>query len=166
MVSTTLESPQILQQQIPPSIENTQVEEQENLQEVKKDGWFKRIVKAVWKAVKWVFVALVGVGLFITNPSFFAVGFIAGIIISDKVKMAVVRVKLVWKKQPWTVSIIVALGAFLALPITMAASALMYGANLGSRLTEYAEEKDNQETNNEVQEEERKLFQDPDAVRV
>jgi hypothetical protein len=106
----------------------------------KTDGWFMKSVKAVWNAVKWIFKVIVGVGLFITNPSFFAVGFVAGIVFSEKVREAVNRVKLVWDKQPWTVSIILGLGAFLALPITLATSALLFGGNLGSSLTEYAQD--------------------------
>lgn len=161
MLSSTVEAPNIQVDKVEIS-PKTEIKAEQK----KKIGWFMKTVKAVWAAVKWVFKALVGIGLFITNPSFFAVGFIAGIILSDKVRLAVNKVKLVWEKQPWTVTIIFGLGAFLALPITMAASALLFGSNLGASLTEYAEEKDHKEKQGKGHEEVQKLFQDPDAVRV
>lgn len=123
-----------------------------------------KTVKAVWRAVKWLFKVIVGVALFVMNPSFFAVGFVVGIVMNDKVQVAVDKIKLVWNKQPWTVAIIFGLGAFLALPITLAASALLFGANLGASLTNYAQEKQDQDSKTNI--EQRRLFADPDAIKA
>lgn len=142
MVSDVNLAPNNLGENLQSQEKNNPTAEHKEKAEKKGDGWFIRTVRAIWAAVKWVFKALVGVGLFITNSSFFTVGFIAGIVVSDKVRLALNKVKLVWDKQPWTVTVIVGIGAFLALPITMAASALLFGANLGAELTEYAEKEE------------------------
>lgn len=104
-------------------------------------GWkqgFLNVLSKIWSAVKWIFKALVGVGLFIANPFPFVIGFALGVIRPNETRDAIDKVKAVWDTQPWTVVVIFGAAAFLALPITMAASSLAYGSALGCHLSESA----------------------------
>lgn len=107
-----------------------------------KKSLLKRIAEKVWTTIKWVFKIAVGVGLFIFNSSFFAVGFIVGLVFNKQINPAIDKITLVWKRQSLAVGILVGIGAFLALPVTLAASATLYGAVIGSKLSNDAQKKE------------------------
>lgn len=105
----------------------------------KNPSRFKQIISKIWTAIKWVFKFALGCALFISNPSFFAVGFVAGVVFSDKIQEAINKIKEIWKKQPWGVALLVAAGAFLALPVTLATASFFYGGSLGAGLSQKKE---------------------------
>lgn len=118
-------------------IEVTPFPSSEN-EEEEKIHWFKRTMIKVWKVVKWILKAIVGIALFLTSPSFFAIGFVVGLIFSKKVQEVIDKICLICKKQPWIVLIIGGLGGFLALPVTLATAALFFGSYLGAKLSNSA----------------------------
>lgn len=105
-----------------------------------EESWFQKALQVVWKVVKISLQVIVGLGLFVSNSSFFTVGFVAGLIFSDKVKLMVEQIKKLWY-IPWVAIPVIAVGGFLSLPITLAASALLYGAYIGAKISDYADEK-------------------------
>lgn len=108
--------------------------------ESEKSSWIKRTANKIWKIFKWVLKALVGIALFVTSPSFFAIGFVVGLIFSNKVRETIDKILLICKKQPWLVIVAAGLGGFLALPVTLAVTALFFGAYVGTSLSRCAEE--------------------------
>lgn len=99
------------------------------------DGWLTRGAKSVWSAVKWIFKALAGVVLFVANDFFFTVGFLAGIMLPDKLRGPLRRIQEVWDKQSKTAICLIGIAAFLAQPITLSSLAFLYGAKLGCHLS-------------------------------
>lgn len=105
-----------------------------------KRSFLRRTAEKIWNAIQWVFKILVGLALFMFNSTFFAVGFVVGLIFNKQIQPAVDKIKLVWKKQSIAVGVLIAVGAFLALPVTLAGAATLYGAVIGSKLSAEAEE--------------------------
>lgn len=106
------------------------------IQDVK--DFYHSSVPKVKAAVKKALLFITGVFLFITNPTFFAVGFVAGIVFQDNINEAIDKIKLVWKQQPHHVTLIATIGCFFGLPISMATFSFFYGANTGCQLMKEA----------------------------
>lgn len=98
---------------------------------------------------------LATVAVYWVNPSLFALGFMAGVVIDGmqtrrmmiligetipinslvhRVKEVVDDLRRIWDTQPWSSSLLLALGAFLALPVTMAGASFGVGAHIGSKM--------------------------------
>lgn len=97
-------------------------------EKVKDIGW------KVWEAVKAIFYVLAGVGLFIANPSLFAIGVAAGVVFDAKVKEIADKITAIYQQQQWKVLALVTIGAFFSLPVTAGALALGFGSHLGYSL--------------------------------
>ena len=96
----------------------------------------KALAIKVWSFVKWLFNAVLNVVLFITNPTFYVVGFVAGIILIEKMKEAVARITAVFEKQKLSFLIILGIGAFFSLPIALATTSFFFGSMTGIDLAE------------------------------
>lgn len=114
-----------------------------------KPSWIKSFLTKVWEIVKKCFKFLVGCALFVSNPSFFAVGFIIGLVMTSSKKeneegcinKTITTIKNIWKKQKFTAAAVIGIGAFLALPVTLAATSFGYGAYLGATIANKAMQK-------------------------
>lgn len=95
---------------------------------------WKNFFGCVWRITQTAFKVLVGLGLYITNPSFFAVGLVAGIIFHDKMRDSIDKIIVVWNKQPAIVSALVIVGGFLSLPVTLATASFLFAGHLGSKM--------------------------------
>lgn len=102
---------------------------------IKKPSLLKRIIAKIWQVVKKIFSFIIGCALFISTPTFFAIGFIAGIVFKAKVQEAISRIRGVWKSQKWGTALLVVMAGFLALPVTLAGASLLYSGRLGARLS-------------------------------
>ncbi|CDR33807.1 hypothetical protein [Criblamydia sequanensis] len=96
----------------------------------------KSLALKVWSFAKWFFNAVLNVVLFITNPTFYVVGFVAGIILIEKMKEAVQRITAVFEKQKLSFLIILGIGAFFSLPIALASTSFFFGSITGINLAE------------------------------
>lgn len=97
-------------------------------EKVKDIGW------KIWEAVKAIFYVLAGLGLFIANPSLFAIGVAAGVVFDKKVREIADKITSIYQQQQWKVLALVTIGAFFSLPVTAGALALGFGAHLGYSL--------------------------------
>lgn len=107
--------------------------------QVKQNKW-SSILEKIWNVTKIILVGLIGVAMFATNPTLFAIGFIAGVIWDKKVQEIVEKVKGIWKSQPWSVLILTGIASFLALQVTWAAGSVLFAANLGCQMAKRAQE--------------------------
>lgn len=106
---------------------------------LKKSKW-SSILDKIWSVTKLIFIGLVGAAMFATNPTLFAIGFIAGVIWDNKVQEIVEKVIGIWKSQPWSVLILTGIASFLALQVTWAAGSVLYAANLGCQMAKRAQQ--------------------------
>ncbi len=93
------------------------------------------LISKIGHVAKNILIAGVGIALFVTNSTVFAIGFVVGIIWDKATERVVNKIKAIWNKQPWAVLIVSGIGAFLALEVAMAAGTFLYGANLGSKIS-------------------------------
>ena len=106
---------------------------------LKKSKW-SSVLDKVWKAAKLILFGLVGIAMFATNPTLFAIGFIAGVIWDNKVQEIIEKVKSIWKSQTWGVLFLTGIASFLALQVTWAAGSVLYAANLGCMMAQRAQQ--------------------------
>lgn len=107
---------------------------------------FKAFMQKVWRVVKPILLGLLGAALFTINPTFFAMGFVVGVICpGNYIEDAVNRVILVWKRQSWIMVAATCVASFIALPVTMAAGCIIYSAALGNTVRRWAEQKEARE---------------------
>lgn len=108
-------------------------------------GPFIDKIKQVVEKVKHVALIILNVGfsalLYWVNPSLFAIGFIAGIIIDDHVRSAIQKIKDVWVNQKITGMIFSGFACALSMPVSLAAASLLWSARLGSIITADAQDK-------------------------
>jgi len=93
------------------------------------------IWQKIWDIAQNIFNAAVGIIFYWTNPSLFAVGFIAGIIFDDHVADVIRKIKNIWNTQPLSFSFLGGFASFLSLPVTLATSSILWAANLGSMMS-------------------------------
>jgi hypothetical protein len=86
-----------------------------------------------------VFKVVVGLILYWTNPSLFAMGIIVGVIFDDKVAEVIGKIKNIWKAQPLAICFFGGFASFLALPVTLATSSILWAANWGSYMSREAQ---------------------------
>lgn len=86
-----------------------------------------------------ILIAVVGLALFATNTTVFAIGFISGIVADKATEKMIARIKTFWNQLPWAALVVTGIGAFFALEVTMAASTFLFAANLGSKVYQHAE---------------------------
>jgi hypothetical protein len=101
---------------------------------------WEKILSKIWNVVKTVLYGLLGAALFATNPTLFAIGFIAGIIWDKKVQEISEKIINIWKTQTWGVLLLTGIASFLSLQVTWAAGSVLYAANLGSKMAQRAQE--------------------------
>ncbi len=102
-----------------------------------KSKW-KEILYKVWEVAKQVLFGLLGVALFATNPTVFAVGFIIGVVWHGKTRELIDKVALIYKQQTWVMMGITGAAAFLSIHVTWAAAAALYSLHLGAKVSERA----------------------------
>jgi len=100
---------------------------------IKSLKW-KDVAKAIGTFAKIAFRSIIGLGLYVSNPSFFAIGFVAGIIWKKDMEEAVKKIVGVWKHH-WLLVAAMCLGAYLSLPVALATASFFYAADLGCRLS-------------------------------
>lgn len=103
----------------------------------KKD--FFPTLQKVWNVAVLVFKGALSLFFYWTNPSLFAIGFITGIVLDDKVRFAIRKIKDVWKTQPWGMTIIGGVASFFSLPVSIAAGSIFWAANIGSKMSHEAQ---------------------------
>lgn len=91
-----------------------------------------------------IFKAMVGIGLYWATPTTFAIGFLVGIVADQKIAEVARKIQTIWKNQPAWVCVSLAIGCYLSLPVTIAAGSFLYGAKLGSSLTQSSLAKEEQ----------------------
>lgn len=108
---------------------------------------FSTIVKKVWKVVAAILNLGLGLMLYWTNNSLFAIGLVMGMAYYKEVGLAIDNIKAVWKTQPFHTALIAGFGSFLggagsflSLPITIGVGSVLYSANLGANLAKRAQE--------------------------
>lgn len=105
------------------------------------------LLKKIWNAAASILNLGLGVLLYWTNNSLFAISFFIGIIRNEEVAYSIKKINDVWKTQPFNTFLIGSFGSFLggvgsllSLPITVAAASVLYAANLGCNLSQKAQE--------------------------
>jgi hypothetical protein len=73
--------------------------------------------------------------LYWVNPSLFAIGFIAGIILDDQVRCAIQKIKNVWVNQKLAGCLFGTFACGLSMPVTLATASLLWSAHFGSLIT-------------------------------
>lgn len=94
------------------------------------------LLKKIWEVAKLVFFTSIGLFLYWTNPTLFAMGFITGIIYDENVRNAIKKIKMIWVTQTWKSCLIGGVASFLSLPVTLATSSFIWGAQLGYRMSQ------------------------------
>jgi hypothetical protein len=101
----------------------------------------------IWQKIcnvaKTIFKAALSVFLYWTNPTIFSIGFLAGVIRDDQVRQVIQKItgvwNTLWNAQPLSISFFGGLAGFLSLPVTLAASSLLWAAHLGSIMSREAQ---------------------------
>ena len=73
------------------------------------------------------------------NPSLFAIGFMAGMILNEQTKDSIQKIKEVWKNQRLFGTFIGSLACVLSLPVTLATASILWSAHMGALLSEEAQ---------------------------
>lgn len=95
--------------------------------------FMKKAIRVIYEIAKVIFIGITSVLFYLANPSLFALGFLVGLIIDQKVRETVEKVELICRAKPWVV-ILVGVGSFLALPVAVAAGSFCSGAYLSSKI--------------------------------
>jgi hypothetical protein len=98
------------------------------------------IIEKVKEVAQTILKATISVFLYWVNPSLFAIGFIAGIIIDDQVRCAIQKIKSVWKNQELTGCLLGTFACALSMPVALAAASLLWSAHFGSLMHPSADE--------------------------
>lgn len=88
------------------------------------------LLQKISEIAKTVLFAGICLFLYWTNPTLFAIGFIAGIIYDESVQQAIDKIKAYWLTLNWKSSLIGGIASFLSLPVTFAAGSIFLGAYL------------------------------------
>ena len=104
---------------------------------------FHPLIDKVKEVARSVLNATISAFFYWVNPSLFAIGFITGIIIDDKVRYAIQKIKSVWKNQTLKGCLIGTFACGLSLPVTLATATLLWSADFGS-LMHSSEDETNQ----------------------
>lgn len=99
------------------------------------------LLQKIWNVVKFILGAAVTFALYYTNPSLFAIGFIAGIIFDRQTKEAMQKIADVWHTQLWSTTILAGLACTLSMPITLATGSILVAAKLGANMSLEASQK-------------------------
>lgn len=94
---------------------------------------FIKVTKLVFEVAKCTFIAIASIVFYLANPSLFAVGFLVGLVIDEKVRETVDKVEKICFAKPWVIPL-VGVGAFLALPVAIAVGSFASGAYLSSKI--------------------------------
>lgn len=121
---------------------------------VDSSSWQRRCTTIKEVAIN-VFKLTTTIAVYWINPSLFALGFIAGVVIDGmqtrklmkpiidsihiqpvvhRVKEVIEDMRKIWNTQTWGSMCLLGLGAFLALPVAMAATSFGVGAYVGSKM--------------------------------
>lgn len=105
------------------------------------------LLRKIWNVAASILNLGLGLLLYWTNNSLFAISLFIGIIRNEEVAYSIKKINDVWKTQPFNTFLIGGLGSFLggvgsllSLPITFAAASVLYAANLGCNLSQKAQE--------------------------
>jgi hypothetical protein len=105
------------------------------------------LLKRIWNTVKSILNLGLGLFLYWTNNSLFAISLFVGISRPDQVSDSINKIKNVWETQPFNTlligslgSVLGGVGSVLSLPVTVAAGSILYAANLGANLSIKAQE--------------------------
>lgn len=105
------------------------------------------LFKKIWNVVSAILNIGLGLMLYWTNNSLFAISIFIGIIRDEDVAYSIKKIKAVWDTQPFNTlliggfgSILGGIGSFLSFPVTFATGTILYAANLGSYLSKRAQE--------------------------
>jgi len=93
-----------------------------------------KVARRVLEVVSLILIAIAAVFLYFANPSLFAMGFIVGIVMDDKVRETVAKAQRICIAKPWLVLLVVA-GSFLAAPVAFASSSFICGAYTSSKIS-------------------------------
>lgn len=93
------------------------------------------LLEKIGRVTKYIFHSLACVALFWMNPSLFAIGFLAGVVLDAQAKAALQKIGKVWDSQPWSSAFLICIGSLISLPITLAAGSIIASANLGSSMS-------------------------------
>lgn len=99
----------------------------------------KNVVKKVERVALFILNAAVSTMLYWVNPSLFAIGFIAGIILDDQVTHSIQKIEDVWKSQKLAGTLLGGFACALSLPVTLATASLLWSAHLGSLMSTEAQ---------------------------
>lgn len=94
----------------------------------------------VIRVVSFIFTCIIAAALFSVSATFFAVGFLVGIVFEKQTRETIDKIKKIWERQPFIITALFVVGAILAVQVTIAAAAFMYAAHIGSKLAKNIEE--------------------------
>ena len=101
------------------------------------------VIEKVKQVAQFILKASLSAFLYWVNPSLFAIGFIAGIVIDDQVRCAIQKIKAVWKNQKITGTLLGGFACALSLPVSLATASILWSAHLGSLVTAEAQKRFN-----------------------
>lgn len=118
---------------------STQAVSSQNLTTPQAEPIKKESMKSkVWKVFKKILVSIVGVALFLLNPTIFAIGLFVGLALPDKVKEIVETITNLWKKKAWIAAPLTIGGCILSLPVTLSVASAIVGGRIGAWLRDEA----------------------------
>lgn len=91
-----------------------------------------KVIEVATAIFKNLFAVSFGILLYIINPTLSISSFLVGVIFSDQVSDAIKKISTVWNSQKTIGCITLSVACYLALPVTIAASAILYSAYWGS----------------------------------
>lgn len=96
----------------------------------------------IWGVVQKILLGLANSLFFITNPTLYAIGFLAGftagLIWPKQVQIIVDKIILLWEKQWYIMVPVTCAAAFLSIQVTWAAVSVMFATHLGATLAQKA----------------------------
>ena len=91
----------------------------------------KALISKICSAIVSALYFLMNLVLFVANPSFYAIGFLAGTVFSQNMSDAIRRITQTFTTQKLFSACVLGFGAFFSLPITLACASFVAGGNLG-----------------------------------
>lgn len=95
----------------------------------------EKTLEKVRLIAKFTLDLLVGVTLFWTNPSLFAIGYLNGIILDVQIEKSLIKIHNILKTQTSGALGLIGLASILSLPVTLAAGSILWSASLGSSMS-------------------------------
>lgn len=105
---------------------------------------WKEIGIKVWEVIKKILLAIANAGLFLLNPTLYAIGFCAGFVATliwpGQIQTVIDKIKLVFKHYAWILVPLTIVAGFLSLQVTLAVVSVLSAAHLGGMLGQAAHE--------------------------